>query len=304
MAKVLIVEDDLDIANLLAQGLQAAGHRCAIQPKADNAIEMARKHEPDLIILDLMLPGVSGFHLCRTLRHDESLYRIPILVVSAMDSEEEIRHGLAQGADDYLAKPFPLHEFVKRAQALIDANEHSPLTDHQTSLASGLGFRKLLQKRLTRDASFALIYIEMLKIRSYVDAAGASAGDRAIRHLGRALEQCGSAFKDRFFAGHLGRGHYMCVIPPSRAYEYCERIQKAWSSHQYTLIEAVPINHRVDAHALDLLFCITQRKKAESITPRELMDIVSRIHQLRSKQPGGGIHLDRRHSQLEDAPAP
>lgn len=285
----------------LAKALNAAGHRCAVQHDGEDVLDIARKHEPDLLVLDLMLPGISGFQLCREIRSDEKLYRMPILVVSAMSNEQEIEHGLAQGADEYIAKPFTLDNFVQRVNALLRANQDTDLTDPITALADSQGFRKEMQRKLAHSDPFALVYIELLKLRPYAKAAGAEARDRALRHLARAINQCGERFGSNFAAGHLGGGHFLCLLPPNRATAYCERIQEAWARHEPSLLAAVPANYKGAAPSLDLLFCITSREKDEAVTPTEMVDVVSRIRQLRAQQAAGGIHIDRRHANAEPA---
>lgn len=301
MAKILIVEDDPNLANQLAQGLTAAGHRCAIQKGGEEVLKLAKKHRPDLLVLDIMLPGISGFQVCRAIRNDDEIYQMPILVVSAMNSQQEVEHGLAQGADDYVTKPFTMHTFVQRVAALLEANEGAPLTDGVTSLADSLGFRKELQRRLAGLEGFGLVYIEMMRLRPFTKAAGAEARDRALRHLARALQQCGAGFERQFFAGHLGGGHFMCIVPPHRAKVFCERIEEAWTQHRSTLLESVPTNSRDETPPLELLFCITTREQDEILTPMEMMDVVSRIRQLRAAQSHGGIQIDRRHLTHEDS---
>ena len=295
MSKILIVEDDQQVANELAQNLTAAGHRCAVQTAGEGVVELIRRNEPDLLVLDMMLPGISGFQICRQIRNDDALYRLPILVVSAMNGKEEVHHGLAQGADDYITKPFKISDFLQRTDALLKASESAGYVDEVTSLADAQGFRKDLQRRLASSSQFALAYIEMVGAPQFLRVGGQEASDKALRHLARALNQCGSALKDgQFFAGHLGGGHFMCVLPPRRARSFCERIEEVWQNHRKGLIDSLPAVSRKQLPILDLMFCITVREEGESLTPTELLDIVSRIRQLRTKDNRPGIHLDRR----------
>src|SRR5690606_30808149 len=116
-AKILIVEDDPRAAEVLGRSLTAAGHTCSIESTGARVLERARQDTPDLLVLDVMLPGTSGFEICRRVRADAHLYTLPILIVSAMRGEEEVMHGLAQGADDYVVKPFEPAQVVQRVEA-------------------------------------------------------------------------------------------------------------------------------------------------------------------------------------------
>src|SRR5688572_30389779 len=103
---ILIVEDDADIAELIAHTLQKAGHRIEHVTSGTSAVSRAREAEPDAIVLDLMLPGMDGLMVCQALRGDRATAAIPILMVTARSDESDRVAGLELGADDYVTKPF------------------------------------------------------------------------------------------------------------------------------------------------------------------------------------------------------
>lgn len=119
MATILIVEDEADLSELMRYNLEAEGFRVVSAESGDEAVERIREGVPDLILLDLMLPGLSGIELCRRWRSREETARTPIIMVTARGEEEERVRGLATGADDYLVKPFSMPELVARIQALL-----------------------------------------------------------------------------------------------------------------------------------------------------------------------------------------
>jgi two-component system phosphate regulon response regulator PhoB len=119
MATILIVEDETDLSELMRYNLQAEGFRVVSAETGDEAVERIREAVPDLILLDWMLPGVSGIELCRRWRSREETARTPIIMVTARGEEEERVRGLATGADDYITKPFSMPELVARIQALL-----------------------------------------------------------------------------------------------------------------------------------------------------------------------------------------
>src|SRR6476620_5398731 len=116
MMKVLLVEDDAELAREVAMGLREAGARVAIAGTFADGLQMARSGEHDALILDVMLPGGSGFELCRELRTDG--VTTPILMLTARDAVDDRVTGLDAGADDYLTKPFALQELLARVRAL------------------------------------------------------------------------------------------------------------------------------------------------------------------------------------------
>ncbi|WP_332692371.1 phosphate regulon transcriptional regulator PhoB [Devosia sp.] len=118
-ATILIVEDEADLAVLLRYNLEAEGFRVATAASGDEAVERIRDGVPDLILLDWMLPGISGIELCRRWRSREETARTPIIMITARGEEEERVRGLATGADDYVVKPFSIPELLARINALL-----------------------------------------------------------------------------------------------------------------------------------------------------------------------------------------
>ena len=116
---ILIVEDEADLALMVRYNLEAEGFRVATAASGDEAAELMRESLPDLILLDWMLPGLSGIELCRRWRAKEETARIPIIMMTARGEEEERIRGLATGADDYVVKPFSIPELQARIQALL-----------------------------------------------------------------------------------------------------------------------------------------------------------------------------------------
>ena len=123
MSKILIVEDDPDIRELLRFNLEKAGYNLFLAEDGEKGLTLARKHAPDIILLDLMLPGVDGLEVCRTLKKDPELQRIPVMMVTAKGEEMDRVVGLELGADDYVVKPFSLREVVLRIRKILARGE-------------------------------------------------------------------------------------------------------------------------------------------------------------------------------------
>ena len=118
-ATILIVEDEADLSELMRYNLETEGFRVVTADSGDEAVERIRDGVPDLILLDWMLPGLSGIELCRRWRSRDETARTPIIMITARGEEEERVRGLATGADDYVVKPFSMPELVARIQALL-----------------------------------------------------------------------------------------------------------------------------------------------------------------------------------------
>ncbi len=116
MLNVLLVEDEISVGNLINKGLSEMGYKISLAPDGDVGYEMATKNEFDIMILDIMLPGMNGLELCKRLRNNK--IDTPILMLTALSSTENIVTGLDSGADDYLTKPFKFAELEARIRSL------------------------------------------------------------------------------------------------------------------------------------------------------------------------------------------
>ena len=119
MSRVLVVEDDKDIAELIGHYLQRAGHAVEIAGSGTVGLRRVKEEPPDLLVLDLMLPGMDGLLVCQTLRSDPATAAIPIIMLTARGEEAERVTGLELGADDYVTKPFSPRELTARVAALL-----------------------------------------------------------------------------------------------------------------------------------------------------------------------------------------
>ena len=116
---ILIVEDEEDILELIQYNLSREGYRVSGVRDGEEALDLIRRSNPDLVVLDLMLPGLDGLEICRRLKADEITRAIPVIMVTAKGEESDVVLGLGIGADDYLPKPFSPRELVARAKAVL-----------------------------------------------------------------------------------------------------------------------------------------------------------------------------------------
>jgi DNA-binding response OmpR family regulator len=142
MAQILVVEDEESLLQTLRYNLSRAGHDVLLSSNGVQALEMIRGNPPELVVLDLMLPGLDGLELCRAVRADTlnpAVAHVPILMLTARDEEIDKVVGLEVGADDYLTKPFSMHELMARVKAQLrraDMGSTSP-QDGPVLLRSG-----------------------------------------------------------------------------------------------------------------------------------------------------------------------
>jgi len=126
LQKILIVEDEVDIATLISFNLERAGYRVEMVHDGREGLHMILHSQPDLVILDLMLPGLDGHSILKEMQRDARSHAIPVLMLTAKSQTDDRIRGLEAGADDYLTKPFSPKELLLRVQAIIKRNRSTP----------------------------------------------------------------------------------------------------------------------------------------------------------------------------------
>ena len=147
-SKLLIVEDDPDVRNSLERRFRFEGFQVTTAERGEEALDILANLEPDLILLDVMLPGLSGFEVAERIRH---VSNVPILMLTAKDSVEDRVSGLERGADDYLVKPFELPELMARVRALLRRSRLMGDNSAQDGSSDHLAYAGLSLDRKTRD---------------------------------------------------------------------------------------------------------------------------------------------------------
>jgi two-component system, OmpR family, response regulator MtrA len=119
VAKIVVADDDADIRDLVVFKLQQSGHEVVAVGDGLAAVEACKLSTPDLVVLDVMMPGMSGIDACRALRLDPAMARIPVILLTARAQEADIEQGFSAGADDYVVKPFSPRELASRVTAVL-----------------------------------------------------------------------------------------------------------------------------------------------------------------------------------------
>jgi len=167
--KIMIVEDDPDICEILKFNLEQDEYDVIIHQEGAKALEVILENSPDLILLDIMLPGKNGIDIARSVRRDEKLADIPIIMITARSEEVDILYGLEQGADDYISKPFRPREVIARVKALL--RRHSRESDDIFSFGDlAINFSK--HQVSAKNQQLALTPKEFLLLKTLINAKG------------------------------------------------------------------------------------------------------------------------------------
>ena len=168
---ILIAEDDRDIAELISHYLTKAGWFVHVAGAGDQALAYVRNHPVDVVILDLMLPGISGFDVCQALRSERTTADLPIIMLTARTEEGDRVKGLELGADDYVSKPFSPNELVARVRAVVRRTRRSEPAD--TILRLGSIVMDLSRHTVSNDGSeVTLTAKEFLLLQFFLEHRG------------------------------------------------------------------------------------------------------------------------------------
>lgn len=135
--RVLAIEDEADILEVIEYNLDREGFDVITSRNGEDGLELIRKNHPDLVLLDLMLPDLDGLEICRKIRSDDEIKQIPVIMVTAKDTESEVVLGLGVGADDYVTKPFNPRELIARVKAVLRRASTTSMEGSETEIKRG-----------------------------------------------------------------------------------------------------------------------------------------------------------------------
>jgi DNA-binding response OmpR family regulator len=175
-ARLLITEDDVDISNMLNIYFSGLGYEVDTAMRGSEALEKTRQVLPHLIVLDIMLPDIDGYEVCRTLRTNTRTSHIPVIFLTQKDERSDRLQGLELGADDYITKPFDIEELKLRVQGAIRRSERESLTDPRSGLPAGRLIEEQL-RRIIRETGWAFLDLRANNFDAFKDVYGFVAAD-------------------------------------------------------------------------------------------------------------------------------
>lgn len=164
--RILVVDDEEDILELLQYNLARDGYAVTCVATGERAMESVRKHPPDLVVLDLMLPGIDGLEICRRLKGDAATREIPVVMLTAKGEEADIVAGLELGADDYITKPFSPRVMTARVKAVLRRKHVQPSGETEVVEICGLVIHPGRHEVLVGEESVALTSTEFRVLHS------------------------------------------------------------------------------------------------------------------------------------------
>jgi PleD family two-component response regulator len=233
-ARLLVVEDDIDIGNMLKIYFSGMEFDVDVAMRGKDALEKTKQVLPHLIVLDIMLPDIDGYEVCRNLRTNMRTSHIPVIFLTQKDERSDKLQGLELGADDYITKPFDIEELKLRVVGAIKRSERESLTDPRSGRPAGRLIEDHL-RRIIRERGWALLDTGIKHFEPFKNVYGFVAGDDVIRFtsmlIGEVVDELGATSD---FIGHAGGDNFIIITKEEKAAAIKARLKERFDNEVLT----------------------------------------------------------------------
>ena len=233
-ARLLVVEDDIDIGNMLKIYFSGMDFDVDVAMRGKDALEKTKQVLPHLIVLDIMLPDIDGYEVCRNLRTNMRTSHIPVIFLTQKDERSDKLQGLELGADDYITKPFDIEELKLRVQGAIKRAERESLTDPRSGRPAGRLIEDHL-RRVIREKGWSLLDTGINHFEPFKNVYGFVAGDDVVRFtsmlIGEVVDELGTASD---FIGHAGGDNFIIITKEEKAPSIKARLKERFDNEVLT----------------------------------------------------------------------
>ncbi len=210
--RILVVEDDFDISNMLRIYFSGQGYDVQVAPRGGDALTLTRKQMPQLIVLDIMLPDMDGYAVCRELRQTTRTSHIPIIFLTQKDERSDKIAGLELGADDYITKPFDIEELKLRVKNAIDRVDREKSMDPRSNLPSSKLIEDQLRDLMRATETWTYVDLKINNYEAFQEVYGFVAGTEVLRFvallIGEVVDELGTPDD---FVGHAGNDNFVLI---------------------------------------------------------------------------------------------
>ena len=233
-ARLLVVEDDIDIGNMLKIYFSGMDFDVDVAMRGSDALEKTKQVLPHLIVLDIMLPDIDGYEVCRSLRTNMRTSHIPVIFLTQKDERSDKLQGLELGADDYITKPFDIEELKLRVQGAIRRSERESLTDPRSGRPAGRLIEDQL-RRIIREKGWALLDTGINHFEPFKNVYGFVAGDDVVRFTSMLIEEVVDELgTPSDFIGHAGGDNFIIITTEDKAEAIKARLKERFDQEVQT----------------------------------------------------------------------
>jgi diguanylate cyclase (GGDEF)-like protein len=216
--KILVADDEETLLDLLYSALRVARYDVMLAHDGEEALAQVEQYKPDMVLLDVQMPKMDGYEVCRRIKSDVFMRHIPVLMLTARAATRHKVTGLECGADDYVTKPFDMDELMARIRTILRRTRQGLEANPLTRLPGNVAIEKEILSRLKAQSPFAVLFIDINSFKAYNDTYGFVKGDEVIRETARLVLAAAQA--EEAFTGHIGGDDFVVICSP----EACERL--------------------------------------------------------------------------------
>jgi diguanylate cyclase (GGDEF)-like protein len=307
-SRILIAEDEPHLREVLRMQLEVEGFEVIEACDGEVALELAQQVHPDVIMLDVMMPRMDGYEALRRLRASYATRFIPVIMLTAKDTREDVLTGFKGGANDYLTKPYDRGELLLRISNQLNWSRQQREANPLTGLPGNLSINRETEQRLGSGEPFALLQVDIDFFKAYNDHYGYPRGDEAIQTLSRILVETTSRHDERAFVGHIGGDDFVLLTTPEHAEAIGQEIIDAFNHAVPSLYDAedrarghVEVKNR--QHELEnfplmsVTIAMVSTDRAQVSHLAQLTDIAQELKAHGKGIPGSVLVGERRHTE-------
>lgn len=223
--RILVADDEKSVRQLLDLVLRGQGYEVTLAQDGDQLVRAAQEQVPDLVLVDLMMPGLDGYEAIRQLRNDTRTAHIPMLILTARSTPNDVVVGFESGADDYITKPFNIPELLARIKGHLRRASQRSVRNPLTDLPGNVLITEEVKYRIRRGDPFAFLYFDLDNFKAFNDTYGPARGDRVIRLVAEVLiEASQSHGHPSDFIGHIGGDDFAVLTIPDVVDALCRTV--------------------------------------------------------------------------------
>jgi diguanylate cyclase (GGDEF)-like protein len=304
--RILVVDDDTDIARFVELTLTMEGFEVIVAHDGEQALELVLQRQPDLVVLDLMMPVLDGVEVTRRLRANAMTSALPVIMLTAKGQTVDKVLGLTAGADDYVVKPFDTLELVARVRGTLRRNQEFREVSPLTGLPGNNRILREIGDRLRAGEHFAVCYCDIDNFKAVNDAYGFARGDEFIITLARKLVTAvGDIGPPPPFLGHIGGDDFVVICDPAQVLPLTDAAVTEFEAAADELYDVedrargyVSVKSRRDGPRdvglVTVSVGVALSTRRPYTDPREVIADASEMKTVAKSQPGSFVAVDRR----------
>ncbi|MBI1871542.1 MAG: response regulator [Chlamydiae bacterium] len=223
--RIAVIDDTPDTVKLVSEVLAVEGVEVLKAYNGVVGLEMILQSKPDLVLLDVVLPGLGGYEICRKVKSNPLLWSIPIIFLTSKDELKEKVEGLYSGVDDYITKPFEMEELLARIRMIFSRSARYLDANPLTKLPGNCMVQRKISEVLDQKQSFAVCYLDINHFKSFNDQYGFLRGDKLILALAHLLVETVQGYGSSMdFVGHIGGDDFIVVTTVKVADSLCDKM--------------------------------------------------------------------------------